>query len=228
MRFKRQHPCQVRERPGDTIEPVATVRRSVRADARRQQILDGALAAIREQPLADVPLSAIAAHAGMKPNHVLYYFASRDDVLIAAAARTEHQLAEGRSERLRAIADPQERLAAYIQAYLPDDRHDPIWKLWIEGWLRSASHDEFAEVGWEANLGWRGDLIEAVRHALGTRAPTTDELTAFARRFNFLLDGIAIHVLAGHFDASEAGDIAMSAMTSELQLEASERPTRHD
>jgi AcrR family transcriptional regulator len=204
------------------------VRRSVRGDARRKQILDGALAAIREQALADVPLASIAAHAGMKPNHVLYYFASRDEVLIAAVARAEHELAEGRSERLREIADPQERLAAYIQAYLPQDRHDPVWKLWIEGWLRSGSHDEFAEVGWEANLGWRADLIEAIRHALGPRAPTTEEITAFARRFNFLLDGIAIHVLAGHLDATEASEVGMSAMRSELQLEASGRPARRD
>ena len=203
-----------------------TAGRSVRGDARRKQILDGALAAIREQPLADVQLSAIAAHAGLKPSHVLYYFASRDDVLIGAVAHAEHQLAEGRSERLRGIADPRERLAAYVTSYLPQDRHDPVWKLWVEGWLRSASRDEFAEVGWEANLGWRADLIEAVQHALGPRVPATEETTAFARRFNFLLDGIAIHVLAGHLDATEGGDVAMSAITSELRLDASTRAAR--
>ena len=82
---------------------------SARGDARRRQILDGALAAIREQPLADVQLAAIAARAGLKPNHVLYYFASRDAVLIAAVAHAEQELAAGRSERLRAIDDPEER-----------------------------------------------------------------------------------------------------------------------
>ena len=176
--------------------------------------------AIREQPLADVQLTSIAARAGMKPNHLLYYFASRDEVLIAAVAHAEHELASGRSERLRAIADPEERLTAYVKAYLPRDRHDPVWKLWIEGWLRSASREGFAEIGWEANLGWRGDLIEAVVHALGSRAPGTDETTAFARRFNFLLDGIAVHVLAGHIECEEAADIAMAAMRSELRLDA--------
>ena len=199
------------------------VRQSARGDARRKQILDGALAAIREQPLADVQLASIAAHAGLKPNHLLYYFPSRDEVLIAAVAHAEHRLAEGRSERLREIADPEQRLAAYVRAYLPEDRHDPVWKLWIEGWLRSASRDEFAEVGWEANLGWRADLIEAVQHALGSRTPSTEETTAFARRFNFLLDGIAVHVLAGHVGATEAGEIAMSALTSELRLDATDR-----
>jgi AcrR family transcriptional regulator len=199
------------------------VGRSARGDARRKQILDGALAAIREQPLADVQLSAIAARAGLKPNHVLYYFASRDDVLIAAVAHAEHELAAGRGERLRAIGDPDERLAAYVRAYLPEDRHDPVWKLWIEGWLRSASRDEFAEVGWEANLGWRTDLVESVRHGLGPRERSTEETVAFARRFNFLLDGLAVHVLAGHVEAAEAVEIAMTALRSELSLGAGGR-----
>ena len=196
---------------------------SARGDARRRQILDGALAAIREQPLADVQLAAIAARAGLKPNHVLYYFASRDDVLIAAVAHAEHELAAGRSERLRAIADPEERLGDYVRAYLPEDRHDPVWKLWIEGWLRSSSRDEFAEVGWEASLGWRADLVEAIEHALGPRAGTPEETTALARRFNFFLDGLAVHVLAGHIGADEGFELAMSAIRSELRPGAAAR-----
>jgi TetR/AcrR family transcriptional repressor of bet genes len=200
------------------MRPMPAVRRSARGDARRRQILDGALAAIREQPLADVQLSAIAARAGLKPNHVLYYFASRDEVLIATVAHAERALAAGRRERLTAIADPEERLRAYVRAYLPDDRHDPVWKLWIEGWLRSASREEFAEVGWEANLGWRGDLIASVEHALGPEAPAADALVALARRFNFLLDGLAVHVLAGHVGADEGIEIAVTALRAELGL----------
>jgi hypothetical protein len=137
-------------------------------------------------------------------------------VLIAAVAYAEQQLAAGRSERLREIDDPEQRLAAYVGAYLPEDRSDPVWKLWIDGWLRSASREDLAQVGWEANMGWRTDLVEAIQYALGPRAPSTDETTAFARRFNFLLDGIAVHVLAGHVRPDEAVDIAMASFRSEL------------
>jgi len=191
--------------------------RTARGDARRRQILDGALAAIREQALADVQLASIAAHAGLKPNHVLYYFSSREDVLMATAAHAEDQLAEGRSERLRQIPAPEERLRAYITAYLPKDRNDPVWKLWMEAWLRFSSRDGFAQIGWEAQLGWRSDLIETALHAMGSRAPTDDEMTALARRFTFLLDGIALHVLAGHLETGDAIETAMSAAQSELR-----------
>lgn len=196
---------------------------TARGDARRKQILDGALKAIREQPIGDVQLSAIAERAGMKPNHVLYYYPSRDAVLIAAVAHAEHELAEGRSERLRAIEDPHERLAAYVATYLPTDPHDPVWKLWIEGWLRSPSRREFGEVGWQAYVGWSDDLAEAVQHATGR---TSDDATDFARRFNFFLDGIAVHVLAGHVTPAEGVEMAMSAMRSELRLDATDRTGR--
>ncbi len=122
-------------------------RSSERGDRRRRQIIEAALAEVRAQPVADVQLSAIAARAGLGPSHALYYFGSRDGVLIAAVAHAEAQLATDRRERLRAIGDSAERLAAFVDAYLPKDRHDPVWKLWFEGWLRSASRTEFAEVG---------------------------------------------------------------------------------
>jgi AcrR family transcriptional regulator len=191
-----------------------------RGESRRHQIVEGAQAAIPEQPIADVQLASIAAHAGLKPNHVLYYFASRDAVLIAAVAHAESQIATGRSERLRAIADPAARLAAYVRAYLPVDRHDPVWKLWIEGWVRSASHDEFAAVGRQAGMGWHRELVEAVKHALAHQTPPTEDVGAFARRFNFFLDGLAVHVLAGHITSAEGTDMAMRTVSAELRIDA--------
>ena len=116
--------------------------------------------------VADVQLAAIAEHAGMRANHVLYYFGTRDEVLIAAAQQVELTLADGRAESLAAVADRDDRLRAYVRTYLPEDRHDPIWKLWLEGWLRSASHEGFAKVGDAAYAGWLDDLVETVQHAI--------------------------------------------------------------
>jgi len=195
----------------------AARRRSPRGDERRRQIVEGTLEAIRAQPVADVPLASIASHIGLAPNHILYYFPTRDAVLVAAVEHGERALAEGRSERLRAVADPDARLEAYVREYLPDDRHDPVWKLWIEGWARSRSREEFGEVGWEANLRWRADLEAALEYAVTAGAELSDELTAVAQRLNMLLDGIAIHALAGHVTADEAAAIAMGAVRSELR-----------
>ncbi|HEX5618037.1 MAG TPA: TetR family transcriptional regulator C-terminal domain-containing protein [Solirubrobacteraceae bacterium] len=195
----------------------AARRRSPRGDERRRQIVEGTLEAIRAQPVADVPLAAIATHVGLAPNHILYYFPSRDAVLIAAVEHGENALAEGRSERLRAVADPEERLAAYVREYLPDDRHDPVWKLWIEGWARSTSREDFGAVGSEANRRWRVDLDAALEHAVAAGASLRDAVPTVGRRLNILLDGIAIHVLAGHVTPAEGAEIAMGAIRSELR-----------
>jgi len=182
-----------------------------RADARRQTIVEAALEVVRSHPVADVQLAEIAARAGMKPNHVLYYFASRDAVLIEAVRHAETALADARSRELRAAEEP---LARYVEQYLPDDRHDPVWKLWLEGWLRSASHDEFGAVGREMNERWLSDLVAVLE---GSVAAGEDKL-AFARRFNVFLDGLAVHVLAGHIDIEEAREWAMRMLAVELGL----------
>lgn len=193
--------------------------KGARGEGRRKQIIDGALAAIRASSVADVQLAAIAEYAGMRANHVLYYFATRDEVLIAAAQQVESTLAAGRADRLEAIADPDARLRAYVQAYLPEDRHDPIWKLWLEGWLRSASHDGFAEVGDVAHVGWLNDLQATVELALGHGGSLTEPVRGFARRMIFVLDGLAVHVMAGHVARDEAVEIALTTLRRELRLD---------
>jgi AcrR family transcriptional regulator len=189
---------------------------TARGDQRRRQIVEAALEEIRAQAVADVQLAAIAARAGLGPSHVLYYFGSRDDVLIAAVAHAEQELAAGRRERLRAIAAPDRRLAAYVDAYLPDDRHDPVWKLWFEGWLRSASRAQFAEMGSAADRGWMVDLVDCLEHVTASGGTLPEPARAFARRFLFYLDGLAVHVLAGHVTRDEAAAYANAALRSEL------------
>lgn len=184
-------------------------RSSARGDRRRREILEAALAEIRAQAVADVQLSAIAARTGLRASHLLYYFGSRDEVLIAAVALAEQRLATGRPERLRRIADGTERLAAYVGTYLPDDRHDPIWKLWIEGWLRSPSRAEFTTVGRVADQRWMADLVECLEHAEADGATLPEPAAGYARRLLFVLDGLAIHVLADHIGAEEAVAHAM-------------------
>ena len=191
-------------------------RSSARGDSQRQRIIDAALETVRASPVADVQLAAIAARAGMGASHILYYFPSRDDVLIAAVAHAEQQLAEGRTERLRAIEDANARLRAYLRAYLPDDRHDPVWKLWMEGWLRSPSSAAFRPVGADANLRWRGDLIEALEHAVRADVTLEEGSAGIARRLNFLLDGLAVHILSGKVSPEDAEEVAMAAIRAEI------------
>lgn len=182
-----------------------------RADAVRARIVAAALEVIREQPVADVQLAAIAERAGMRPGHVLYYFASRDDVLVETVRHAEARIGEEREAALAGVEDPLARLERYVVQYLPDDRHDPVWKLWFEGWLRSASHDEFAEVGDAIDARWRADLVAALR-----AAGATGDVEEYAMRLNVLLDGLALHVMSRHLSTEHAAAIAIDELRRDL------------
>jgi AcrR family transcriptional regulator len=172
---------------------------------------------VRAHAVADVQVSAIAARAGVAPSQVLYYFGSRNDALVAAFAHAEQALSIGRSERLGSIDDCTKRLAAYVSAYLPEDRHDPVWKLWIEGWLRSESRAQFAPSGADADKGWVGDLVACLEHASACGGVLPEPAPGYARRLIFLLDGLAVHVLADHIDPHEALGHAMTILRADIR-----------
>jgi AcrR family transcriptional regulator len=178
-----------------------------RADAVRERIVGAALEVIRAHPVADVQLAAIAERAGMRPGHVLYYFASRDDVLVETVRHAEARLGEERTAALSGVDDPMERLERYVVHYLPDDSDDPVWKLWFEGWLRSASHEAFAEVGDAMDARWRADLVSALQDA-----GATGDVEEYAMRLNVLLDGLALHVMSRHLSAEHAAAIAIDEL----------------
>ncbi len=182
-----------------------------RADAMRVRIAAAALEVIREQPVADVQLAAIAERAGMRPGHVLYYFASRDDVLVEAVRQAEARIGQEREAALADVDDPMERLEGYVVQYLPDDRRDPVWKLWFEGWLRSAAHEAFREVGTAIDQRWRVDLIGALREA-GAQGDVEESAT----RLNVLLDGLALHVMSNHLSPEHAAAIAIDELRRDL------------
>jgi AcrR family transcriptional regulator len=184
---------------------------SERADGVRARIVAAALEVIRDQPVADVQLAAIAERAGMRPGHVLYYFDSRDDVLVETVKHAEARIGEEREAALAGVDDPLERLERYVVQYLPDDRHDPVWKLWFEGWLRSASHDAFAAVGQAIDARWRADLVAALR-----AAGATGDVDEYAMRLNVLLDGLALHVMSSHLSPEHAAAIAIDELRRDL------------
>src|SRR3954468_9239162 len=125
-----------------TARPGAPRRRPGRppgADARRperlEQILDAACRAILDRGFPATRIADIAAAAGVSTGTVHYYFATKDEVLVAALkwasarlfSRVEHPGDEPSAARLG-------RLLAVAVPYPGPARDEYI--LWIELWLR--------------------------------------------------------------------------------------------
>jgi AcrR family transcriptional regulator len=180
----------------------------------RGEVLAATMAAIAEHGLAGLTMAALGRRLGMSGGHLLYYFGSKDQLLLETLRWSEAQLGERRGALLaRHAASAGERLADFIDLYLPTGQGDPRWTLWIEVWSRSLALGE-GNGGSELREGqreiaevWHRDLVallaEGARTGGFTPPPGTD-LDRLATRLEALLDGLAIPLVTGLPTASRA------------------------
>jgi AcrR family transcriptional regulator len=159
----------------------------------RDRVLRAALDLITEVGTDQVRLAEIARRAGMSSGQVMYYFTSKEHILLETLAWREHEESRQRRIALRGVAAGWPSLELFTALYLPSSLTDPVWILWIEAWAR-APHD--AEVGQfldELMSPWREDLAMIVERgaregAFQPRGPVAE----FSFRFCALLDGLAL------------------------------------
>ena len=103
-------------------------------DARRTTIVEAALAVIVERGLEGATMRRIAQEAGSTTGLVTHYFASKDEVLIAAL-RHVHRAAGARMIEAMRNREGIEALRAVIEESLPlDDARRAEWKIWLAFW----------------------------------------------------------------------------------------------
>src|SRR3954452_19580989 len=181
-----------RGRPGRPPGPHA------RRPERLEQILEAACRAILDRGFPATRIADIAAAARVSTGTVHYYFATTDEVLIAAL--------EWASARLfRRIEDPgadapTERLARLLAVSVPHPgpaRDEYV--LWIELWLRVLHQPELLPEGEAISARWRGYFPAVARDgvAAGEFAPAAppDEV---AERLVAFVDGLGFETALGY------------------------------
>ena len=153
------------------------------ADERRIQALEAAMHMIAEQGLDSVSMRDIAARAGMSAGHILYYFGSKDALLLEVLRWSEDDLASRRRAALAQVRGRQQRLRRFCEWYLPDGPDDPRWNLWAQLAARPPTDLPARRVLLAMLQAWIDDLAEIGR----------DE--AFAERHCALMDGLAMDIL---------------------------------
>jgi AcrR family transcriptional regulator len=187
----------------------------------RDRILKAALDLITEAGIDRVRLAGIAQRANMSTGQVMYYFTSKEHILLETLAWQEHQDTEGRRAALAKITGAWRRLDRFIGHYLPDSPTDPVWILWMEAWAR-APHSAEVSLFMEALLRpWRDDLAAIVAHGVDEGAfVAPDAIDDFTLRFVALLDGLALQRLRQlhHLSRKRVVELAMNAARAELAL----------
>lgn len=190
----------------------AGVERQSIEDVRRAELIEATVLTIAERGYDRTTVRDIAKAAGASPASVLYYFASKDQLLAAAFEHTDQRFRDlVRSELapLRGIA----RLRRLVELCLPDAGDDSFqWDIEIDLWALAVRRDDFRAIFEVASSDWLSILIEAFQQAVdaGEVAPTSDVRDA-AMSLAALIDGFAIHArVTQHLTVAAARRIVLS------------------
>ncbi|GAA2354461.1 TetR/AcrR family transcriptional regulator [Nonomuraea africana] len=155
------------------------------------------MAAITENGLAELTMAGLARRLGTSGGHILYYFGSKDQVLLETLRWSEDRLAPRRRELVGRAAPARERLAAYVDLYLPTGAADPRWLLWVDVWSRTIAVPELRETQAELDHGWHLDLVRLVEDGVGAGEFAPTDTGAFSVRLRAMLDGFATQIVIG-------------------------------
>ncbi|MEV5736410.1 TetR/AcrR family transcriptional regulator [Streptomyces sp. NPDC052292] len=164
----------------------------------REDVLAAAMDMIAERGLEKLTMAALGREVGMSSGHLLYYFRSKDELLLRTLEWSEGRLGAERGRLLARPGPARERLAAYVDLYVPDGHRDPHWTLWLEVWNRSQNAADDARERQAAIEGaWHRDLVALIAEGVSRGEFRPVDADRFATRLRALLDGFSIHVAIG-------------------------------
>ncbi len=139
---------------------------------RHEEILEAAARVITERGLADTRISDIADRCGVSPGLILYYFESKDRLLVEALTSANDQFYLRLSREMRRMSSARQQLERLIElsvpGLLPDyDRLDD-WALWIEIWVRALRDEKLAHEREMLDRRWRQSIADIIRHGRST------------------------------------------------------------
>ncbi len=191
-------------------------------EARRVQMLRAAAELVCERGFAETRISDVAKRAGVSSALVIYYFGTRDRLLVDALRYSEESFYEAAERMLAEIPSLHERLSLLVQWTCVPEAENEIpgaWGLWFDLWAQAFRHDEVKAGRIELDARWRRMIADAVESA---DLDADVDARMFALEFSALLDGLSIQVALDdpEVDSKVAYDIAMRFAERELSLPA--------
>jgi len=188
-------------------------------EARRIEMLRAAAELICERGFGDTRIADVAKRAGVSSALVIYYFGTRDRLLVDALRYSEESFYEAAERMLAEVPSLRDRLSLLIQWTCVPEGADEIpgaWGLWFDLWAQAFRHDEIKAGRAERDSRWRKMIVDA----LDSSELSGKDKRMFALEFAALLDGLSIQVALDdpELDSDLAYDIAMHFAERELSL----------
>ncbi|BBY59503.1 TetR/AcrR family transcriptional regulator [Mycolicibacterium sarraceniae] len=194
-------------------------------EARRIQMLRAAAELICERGFSETRISDVAKRAGVSSALVIYYFGTRDRLLVDALRYSEESFYEAAEQMLAEVSSLRDRLSLLIQwTCVPEGKNEipGAWGLWFDLWAQAFRHDEVKTGRVELDARWRRMIVDAVQSA---ELESEVDAKMFALEFSALLDGLSIQVALEDpdVDSTVAYDIAMRFAERELEMPREKR-----
>jgi AcrR family transcriptional regulator len=176
---------------------VTRTRSNRRLERPREQVLATTLEMVAEQGLAKVTMASLAARLGTSGGHLLYYFGTRNGLLLETLRWSESEYATQRAPILEKAEKDRtggiETLLSFTDVYLALDERDPRWLLWLELWARAPYDAELAAAQRAMDDEWHADLVRLFAAAL----PEVPDREAVSERLRAMWDGFSIGIVTG-------------------------------
>jgi AcrR family transcriptional regulator len=194
-------------------------------EARRIEMLRAAAELICERGFGDTRIADVAKRAGVSSALVIYYFGTRDRLLVDALRYSEESFYEAAEKMLAETPSVRERLSLLIKWTCVPQAAGEIpgaWGLWFDLWAQAFRHDEVKAGRAELDARWRNMIVDAIK---ADDVDSAVDRTMFALEFSALLDGLSIQVALDdpEVDSAVAYDIAMRFAERELDLPAEKK-----
>ena len=218
------------DRPvGDPAPPAARARkeRKDNADMRRRQLLDAALVSVAKYGLARTTLATVAAEAGLSQGVAVFYFKSKNGLLVAALRAQYELYRKTWQDALEAAPDdPLSQIVAMVRADFSSHLcgEDAI-AVWFAFWGEAAAQPLFSEICEEAERSRYAAmeaacrrLVEAVRgeteggETEGGETGRGPDPALLAASLDAMTDGLwlQLHIYGRHLRREDALEMALN------------------
>ena len=118
----------------------------------RERVLQAAVELITEAGIDQVRVAEIARRANMSSGQLMYYFTSKEHILLETLAWRDHQDLIRTRAGLAKVTGAWRQLERFIGFYLPASPADPSWILWMEAWARAPHSAEVSQFNFFAKV----------------------------------------------------------------------------
>ncbi len=194
-------------------------------DSRRAQMLEAAAQLIAERGLARTRIADVAERVGISPALVVYYFQSKEALLIAALRESETGFYAAAEGLLRSQASLRERIGTLVELTFTEESKGEVmgqWGLWFDLWNEAFRHPEVAADRRQLDDQWRGLIARIVSAGIEAGDVAADlDVDTFAVTWAALLDGLSVQVALADLVVTKerAVAIALSFAHRELGLD---------